>query len=163
MGTQVNILFVCLGNIVRSPLAENIFRQLAAQSGVGSKYRVDSAGTSSWHLGESPDARMRRVAAQHGLHYQGHARQVNRQDLEKFDLIIAMDRDNRAILYSLAQGASQQEKIHLLREFDPQGQYNSEVPDPYYGGVDGFEETYHIVERSCQSLLEALETGRLVR
>lgn len=163
MGSQTKILFVCLGNIVRSPLAENIFRQLAEQAEQGSRFRVDSAGTSSWHIGEPPDSRMRRVAAQHGLHYQGSARQVTRQDLANFDVIIAMDRDNRAVLFSLANGASQQEKIHLLREFDPHGQLNSEVPDPYYGGVDGFEETYRIVERSCQGLLEALQDGKLGR
>ncbi len=155
------ILFVCLGNIVRSPLAENLFRHLAQQAGVNHKYEVDSAGTGSWHVGEPPDPRMVRVAAGHGLQYGGRARQFKRSDFEHFDLIIAMDTDNRAYLFNKARTAEEQAKIHLLREFDPQGGPDVSVPDPYYGGSDGFETVYDIVERSCRGLLEALEKERL--
>ncbi|RMF50729.1 MAG: low molecular weight phosphotyrosine protein phosphatase [Anaerolineae bacterium] len=154
------ILFVCLGNIVRSPLAENMFRHLAQQAGVQEHYEVDSAGTGSWHVGEPPDPRMVRVAARHGLRYDGRARQFTRQDFERFDLIIAMDGDNRAHLLSKARTAEQADKVHLLREFDPHGGANAPVPDPYYGGQDGFEEVYRIVERSCQGLLSHLEAVR---
>ncbi len=153
------ILFVCLGNIVRSPLAENLFRHLAQQAGVGDRYEVDSAGTGSWHVGEPPDPRMQRVAARHGLHYDGRARQFTRQDFERFDVILAMDGDNRAYLLSKARTAGQAAKIHLLREFDPQGGPAAPVPDPYYGGRDGFEEVYRIVERACRGLLEHLEAA----
>jgi protein-tyrosine phosphatase len=155
------ILFVCLGNIVRSPLAENIFRQLTEAENLVHNYQADSAGTGAWHVGESPDSRMVRVAARHGLFYSGQARQVTRQDFEDFDVLVAMDRDNRAMLFSLARGAEQQAKIHLLREFDPLGKPHAEVPDPYYGGMDGFEDTYQIVYRSCKGLLEALENNHL--
>lgn len=156
-----NILFVCLGNIVRSPLAENLFLHLADQAGLSEAYLADSAGMGGWHVGEAPDARMRQVAAGHGFHYSGRARQFTRTDFARFDLIIAMDRDNRADLLALALTAEDRAKIHLLREFDPQGGKDAEVPDPYYGGLDGFEQVYQIVERSVRGLLTALQEGKL--
>lgn len=155
------ILFVCLGNIVRSPLAENLFAHLAGQAEVGESYEVDSAGTSGYHVGERPDRRMRQVAAKHGLRYDGRARQVRQGDLDDFDLVVAMDSSNRSQLLSMARTPEQQEKIRLMREFDPKGGPNAGVPDPYYGGIDGFEETYGIVARACQGLLEAIESGEL--
>ena len=159
MTEKKRICFVCLGNIVRSPLAENMFRRLAEQSGQGQRFEVDSAGTGSWHLGEQPDERMRRVAERHGWKYSGQARQVRPADLDAFDLIVAMDQENRSNLLSMAKTPAQQAKIRLLREFDPQGGPDSDVPDPYYGGSDGFELVYQIVERSTQGLLQALVDG----
>lgn len=144
---------------MRSPLAENLFVHLAEQRGVAHKYQADSAGTSSWHVGESPDMRMRRVAARHGLSYNGRSRQFHEGDLDHFDLILAMDRNNYADLLRQARNEQQRRKIRLLREFDPMGGAQAEVPDPYYGGLDGFEETYQIVERSCNGLLDSLEAG----
>lgn len=161
MPLKKQICFVCLGNIVRSPLAESLFLHLAEQAGVAHKYEADSAGTGPWHVGESPDPRMRRVAARHGLSYKGRARQFQRQDLESFDLILAMDQDNYGELLQMAVSDDQRQKIHLLREFDPQGGPRAVVPDPYYGGIDGFEETYQVIERSCFGLLQALEAGKL--
>ena len=155
------ILFVCLGNIVRSPLAENLFLHLADRAGYGDRYTADSAGTGGWHAGEKPDARMRQVAAGHGFLYSGSARQFNRQDFDRFDLIVAMDQDNQADLTYLARSQEDREKIHLMREFDPEGGPRAEVPDPYYGGMEGFEHVFQIVKRSCQGLLEALERGDL--
>jgi protein-tyrosine phosphatase len=155
------ICFVCLGNIVRSPLAENMFRHLAEQAGVGAKYEVDSAGTGSWHVGESPDRRMRQVAARRGFNYDGRARQFRQSDFQEFDLIIAMDTENRANLRRLARNPEEEAKIHLMREFDSHTAPNAPVPDPYYGGIDGFENVYDIVERSCQGLLDALENDEL--
>lgn len=134
---------------------------LADQAGVAHKYEVDSAGTGPWHVGEAPDPRMRRVAARHGLSYNGRARQFQRQDLEHFDLILAMDQHNYDELIYMAASDEQRQKIHLLREFDPQGGARAVVPDPYYGGIDGFENTYQVIERSCRSLLQALEAGQL--
>ncbi len=156
--TKTRILFVCLGNIVRSPLAENMFRHLSTQAGVADQYEVDSAGTGGWHIGESPDARMRRVAADRGLVYDGHARQFSSRDFNRFDWIIAMDQDNQAHLSHQARNQGEREKIRLMREFDPLGGKNAEVPDPYYGGLRGFEEVYEIIERSCRGLLEALQS-----
>lgn len=161
MANKTKICFVCLGNIVRSPLAENMFRRLAEQESAGEIYEVDSAGTSRYHIGESPDERMRRVAARRGLHYDGSARQFQRQDYDRFDWVIAMDPNNRADLERMAPDEPSREKIRLMREFDPRGGSQAGVPDPYYGGIDGFEEVYGIVERSCRGLLEALESGEL--
>jgi protein-tyrosine phosphatase len=158
---KTRICFVCLGNIVRSPLAENMFLHLAKQGGVEHKYELDSAGTAGWHVGERPDERMRYVAARHGLQYDGSARKFSRRDFENFDLIIAMDPENRRDLLRLVPSPAQQSNIHLLREFDPLGGPDDPVPDPYYGGIDGFEQVYAIVERACRGLLQALEEGKL--
>lgn len=138
-----------------------MFRHLAEQAGLGRKYEVDSAGTSGWHVGEEPDRRMRRVAAEHGFRYTGRSRQVTKRDFLEFDWIIAMDASNHADLSRLADSEAARLKIRLMREFDPQGSPNDPVPDPYYGGIDGFEEVFQIVERSCLGLLDALERGNI--
>ena len=161
MADKIRICFVCLGNIVRSPFAENMFKYLAEQAGVEHHYEVNSAGTGSWHVGETPDRRMRQVAARHGFRYDGRARQFLQKDLDDFDLIIAMDTQNRSSLQRLARTPEQEAKIHLMREFDPESSPDAAVPDPYYGGIDGFEEVYQIVKRSCQGLLDTLESGEL--
>jgi protein-tyrosine phosphatase len=156
----MRICFVCQGNIIRSPLAEHIFLQLADEKGVVEKYMVDSAGTIAYHTGESPDRRMRQVAAERGLVYSGSAKQFKRDDFSQFDLIIAMDKANRQSLQSWTTTTEQDNKIRLMREFDPQGGPNLDVPDPYYGGPDGFISTFEIVKRSCEGLLEELEGGQ---
>jgi len=161
LSQRIRICFVCLGNIIRSPLSENLFRHLAEQAGAGARYEVSSAGTSSYHTGEPPDARMRRVAARHGLQYDGRSRQFLRQDFDRFDLVVGMDQENRSDLRRLARTPEDEAMIHTLREYDPHGGPRAGVPDPYYGGIDGFEETYAIIERSCQSLLQALENRGL--
>jgi protein-tyrosine phosphatase len=160
---MIKLCFVCLGNIVRSPLAEALFYQQAVQAGVVDQFEADSAGTGDWHVGEAPDARMRRVAARHGLIYDHRARQFKPQDLDRFDLILAMDRDNRDDLLALARTPEQRNKIRLLREFDPQGGAQASVPDPYYGGLDGFEEVYLILKRSVEGLLASLINSQAVR
>ncbi len=156
----MRICFVCLGNIVRSPLAENYFRHLVDEAGVGEKYVVASAGTGDWHVGDPPDPRMRKVAANHGLLYSGRARHFKPEDFERYDLIIAMDASNRSNLQRQASLPSSADKIRLLREFDPFADPGASVPDPYYGGIDGFEKVFEIIERSCHNLLEALEVGQ---
>jgi protein-tyrosine phosphatase len=155
------ICFVCLGNIVRSPLAENLFLQIAGEESDVKQFYVDSAGTGAWHIGESPDSRMRRVAACHGLIYDGKARQFQKNDFDRFDLILSMDTHNRTDLMRMAFTQEDRNKIHLLREFDPLGGDGVSVPDPYYGGIDGFEEVYQVIERSCRGLLRVLEDGHL--
>jgi len=155
------ILFVCMGNIIRSPLAEHLFRRMAAEAGLDGKYQVDSAGTGGWHAGESPDARMRRTAKRHGLIYDGQARQVRLSDFDAFDLIVAMDDDNRRELLARTRTPEQRRKIRRLREFDPKAGADLDVPDPYYDGDEGFEETYRVVEAGVRGLLEALERGRV--
>jgi protein-tyrosine phosphatase len=157
------ICFVCLGNIVRSPLAQHLFMHTASQAGATERYEADSAAVGDWHVGEPPDERMRRVAAGHGLSYNGRARQFRPADFERFDWVIAMDRENAGYLRRLAATPAQRTKILLLREFDPQGGPGAEVPDPYYGGMDGFENVYRVVERSVRGLLHALEDGNLAQ
>ncbi len=156
----MRICFVCQGNIIRSPLAEHIFLQLADEKGVVDKYLVDSAGTIAYHAGERPDRRMRQVAAERGLMYSGRAKQFKRDDFARFDLIIAMDKANRQSLQSWTVTTEQDNKIRLMCEFDPQGGPNLDVPDPYYGGPDGFISTFEIVKRSCEGLMEELEGGQ---
>lgn len=163
MAEKTSVLFVCLGNIVRSPLAENMFAHLAEQAGLGGQYAVDSAGTAAYHVGESPDARMRKVAAGHGLIYDGKGRQFEQSDFDAFDLIIAMDDSNQANILRLAPDSKDKAKVHMMRAFDPQGGPRDSVPDPYYGGLDGFEHVYQIVARACTGLLDALEAGEIER
>jgi protein-tyrosine phosphatase len=160
-GGRMRICFVCQGNIIRSPLAENLFRHLAEEKGLSEKYQLDSAGTSAYHAGEAPDRRMRQVAAKHGFEYTGQAKQFWQQDLDEYDLLIVMDNNNRQSLESMAENQTQLNKIRMMREFDPQGSSDHDVPDPYYGGLEGFEITFQIVKRSTQGLLEALESGLL--
>ncbi|MEJ2412558.1 MAG: low molecular weight phosphotyrosine protein phosphatase [Anaerolineales bacterium] len=157
----MKICFVCQGNIIRSPLAENLFRRILQQRGVEEKYQLDSAGTSAYHVGEQPDRRMRQTARERGFQYDGRARQFQKDELDRFDLIIAMDQANRRILENWTSAESQLKKIRMMREFDPQGHGGLDVPDPYYGGPEGFERTYEIVERSVEGLVEALESGRI--
>lgn len=160
MRDPIRICFVCLGNIVRSPLAENLFAQLTQQKGVAENYVVDSAGTGGWHIGEPPDPRISRVAARHGITLRGQARQFRRDDFERYDLIIVMDRDIHDSLFKMAPSEKARAKITMLREYDPLGTPRADVPDPYYGGLGGFEEVYQIVERSCRGLLVSLENEK---
>jgi protein-tyrosine phosphatase len=152
---QRSVLFVCLGNICRSPLAEGVFRHLVEERGRDGDFLVDSAGTGAWHVGEPPDRRSEEVAARHGVELNGRARKVLPEDLERFELVIAMDRDNLEDLEALAVRHGSRARLHLLREFDPDGT-GDEVPDPYYGGATGFETVYEMVRRSCNGLLEAI-------
>lgn len=154
----MRIIFVCQGNIIRSPLAENMFRHLARERGVGEKYQLDSAGTSAYHVGEPPDHRMRQVADNKGFEYTGRAKQFWSANFDQFDLVIAMDKANQHYLEMKASSGEQRSKIHLMREYDPEGKPGMDVPDPYYGGLDGFDVTFEIVKRSCHGLLEALES-----
>jgi protein-tyrosine phosphatase len=161
MQKPTRILFVCLGNIIRSPLAEKLFEHVANEAGVGQKYAVDSAGTANYHVGDRPDERMRRTAARRGFIYDGSGRQVKPSDLDDFDLIIPMDLENLANLKALACTAQQAGKMHLLREFDPEADGALAVPDPWYDGPQGFEHVYDIIERSVRGLLRTLEAGEL--
>lgn len=150
------ILFVCLGNICRSPLAEGVFRHLAGEAGVLDRFVIDSAGTGDWHVGEPPDARAAAVARRHGIELTGRARQVTPEDLRRFDHVLAMDRENLDELVRMAERSGATARIRLLREHDPSAEGAEDVPDPYYGGPSGFEEVYRIVSRSCRALLAEL-------
>jgi protein-tyrosine phosphatase len=154
-GARTRVLFVCLGNICRSPLAENVFRHVVAEAGREDEFDIDSAGTGSWHVGERPDARAASVAEAHGVQVRGHARQVTPLDLQRFDYVLAMDRENLEELELMARREPAAARIELLRDYDPRPE-GGEVPDPYYGGADGFEEVFDIVSRSCRALLAGI-------
>ena len=153
MAQETSVLFVCLGNICRSPMAEGVFRSVLDEEGLANRFRVDSAGTGAWHVGESPDVRSVRTAASYGVTLSGHARQVRPEDFRSFDYIIAMDQSNLDNLEEYRGGVGGEAALYLLREFDPQGEPGAEVPDPYYGGPRGFDEVFEMVDRSCRGLL----------
>ena len=151
------VLFVCLGNICRSPLAEGVFQHLVEEAGVSDEFEIDSAGTGSWHVGERPDTRAIAVARAHGITLPSRARQVTPEDLDHFDYVIAMDLENVRNLEKMAESSRTDVQIHLLREFDSE-HTGDEVPDPYYGGASGFEKVFKIVSQSCEALLAGLLT-----
>jgi len=153
-----SILFVCLGNICRSPLAEGVFKHLVTEKGLSDHFVVESAGTGSWHVGERPDERSQAVAGKHGIRLDSRARQVTAEDLERFDHVIVMDRDNLRTLERMRDAQGGDRPIHLLREFDAEGD-GDEVPDPYYGGPQGFDHVYEMVRRSCEGLLAHVEAA----
>lgn len=151
-----SVLFVCLGNICRSPLAEGVFLHLLEEEGLASRYRVDSAGTGAWHVGNLPDPRSREVASRNGITLPSRARQVEDRDFREFDLVVAMDRSNLGDLESLKARVGGDARLVLMRDFDPDPG-DGQVPDPYYGGPDGFDRVFDMVLRSARGLLEHLE------
>ena len=147
---------VCLGNICRSPLAEGIMQAKLASRGLD--WAVDSAGTSYWHAGEGPDHRSQRTAQQHQLDISGQkARQFRADDLDKFDLILAMDRQNQRDILRMAQNDGHREKVRLILEMAYPGE-EQDVPDPYWDD-DGFEKVYQMLDDACDRILEQIERG----
>ncbi len=160
--SRVRISFVCLGNICRSPTAEGVMRHLADSEGVSDVLVIDSAGTSAYHVGESPDRRASAAAKRRGIRMAGASRQFKRKDFERFDYVLAMDGDNMAELLDLAPDDDARSKVHLFRSFDATAPEDSDTPDPYYGGDRGFETVLDICDRACRGLLEHLrERGAL--
>jgi protein-tyrosine phosphatase len=152
------VLFVCLGNICRSPTAEAVMRKLVEDAGLSAEIETDSAGTGPWHVGRPPDARAAEAAATRGYKLTGKGRQVTARDFERFDLLVAMDRYNRADLLGMAPGADARRQVHMLREFDPAsaGAVDLDVPDPYQGGQRGFTVALDLIEAGCRGLLDEL-------
>ena len=157
MSRPVRVLFVCLGNICRSPLAEGVFRDKVEAAGLSDRIEIDSAGTGAWHAGEPPDRRMIATAKGHGVDIaQQRARQFVDTDLADYDHILAMDKSNLHDILYLDEGQDFGQRVTLFRQWDPEpGTY--EVPDPYYGGPEGFEEVYRIVDRTAENLLAGLK------
>jgi protein-tyrosine phosphatase len=154
----VKILFVCMGNICRSPTAEGVFRHLLEERGLTEEIEIDSAGTGGWHAGAKPDERSTATAAKRGITLEGAARQVQIEDFYIYDLLVAMDRDNVHNLLDLAPDGEAAAKVVLLREYDP-ASANAEdldVPDPYYGGPDGFDNVLDLVQAASEGLLDKL-------
>jgi len=153
---MVNVLFVCLGNICRSPLAEGIFKKLVRNAGLDSFIFSDSAGTSRWHIDEPPDLRSIQIAEKNGVQLDHLGRQVTTEDLEKFDYILAMDNENYEEIVRLKDdGVFQKARIRLMRDYDKQ-QTGADIPDPYYGGPDGFQIVYDMLEESLSNFLGSI-------
>lgn len=153
------ITFVCLGNICRSPLAEGVFKHLAKAAGRESEFHVESAGVGGWHVGETPDFRAQQVARNHGIRLESIAQKIHPRDLERFDLILALDEEIYNDLQRMATNPGQRSRIHMLRETDPQATQNRDVPDPYYGNMADFEYCYQLIERSCKGWLERISSS----
>ncbi len=151
---KIRIMFVCLGNICRSPLAHGVFRGLVAEAGLADRIEIASSGTGAWHIGEPADARMRQTAQKHGVSLDGlYAQQFTAEDLETFDHVFVMDKGNLHDVLFLDRDDRHGHKVRLFRELDPDpGDY--QVPDPYYQGR--FDHVYTLVERTARALLDRL-------
>jgi protein-tyrosine phosphatase len=159
----MRILFVCLGNICRSPTAEGAMRALVREAGLEDEIELDSAGTGGWHEGDPPDRRASAAARARGIELDGAARTVRPRDFEDFDLLLAMDRANLRALQQMAPDEQARARVRMLREFDPAsaGKRDLDVPDPYYGASGGFEEVLDLVQAASRGLLAEIQAGRL--
>ncbi|MEH1982100.1 MAG: low molecular weight protein-tyrosine-phosphatase [Nostoc sp.] len=152
------LLFVCLGNICRSPSAENIMNHLIEQAGLSDRILCDSAGTSSYHVGSPPDRRMSAAAATKlGIKLRGRARQFQKSDFQDFDLILAMDQENYENILTLDRTQEYQHKVRLMCEFCSRHTLK-EVPDPYYGGEEGFNQVIDLLIDACEGLLTKVKS-----
>ncbi len=154
---MTRVLFVCMGNICRSPTAEGVLRRLVRDEGLEGEVEIDSAGTGGWHVGESPDTRAAEAARRRGIELDGSARQFAAADFDRFDLILAMDTENRRELERIAPDDEARSKVRLFREFDPASNGGDlDVPDPYFGGEQGFEHVLDLTEAAARGLLDEL-------
>ncbi|MDE5623830.1 MAG: low molecular weight phosphotyrosine protein phosphatase [Alistipes sp.] len=162
MNEKYKILFVCLGNICRSPAAEGVMRRLAEERGAAPRLEIDSAGTYGGHRGELPDPRMRQAAAKRGLDLRHRSRPLTEEDYARYDRIVVMDDMNYEEAHRRAPSREAGERICRMREFFRRHRDRSYVPDPYYEGREGFELVLDLLEDGCEGLLETLEKeGRL--
>ena len=156
---MTKVLFVCTGNICRSPMAESVFWEKVRARGLEGRYSVDSAGTGGWHEGEEPDPRTIEKLREKGLDWLTRARQVRCADFDDFDHILALDSSHNDQLRNWIN--SDPDKVSLLLSWDPESK-SKDVPDPYYGGPEGFEHIYVMIDAACQSLLDHLEASSQV-
>ena len=153
---MIGVLFVCLGNICRSPLAEGIFKQKVEEAGLKELITIDSAGTSGWHINDPPDQRSSEIARRNGIRLDHYGRQISLNDFEQFDYIVAMDGDNYDDIIRLQGNHSNgKAEILIMREFDDQ-QSGSGIPDPYYGGPNGFQLVYDLLDESLSNFLNKI-------
>ena len=151
----MKLLFVCLGNICRSPAGENVMRHMLKEAGLESEVFCDSAGTMNYHTGKSPDSRMTATVESRGIEVTGSARQIKEADLENFDLILTMDNENYRNVMNLKTADANAHKIKKFVSFCSEHD-DKEVPDPYYGGQDGFEHVVDLLEDGCSELLRQI-------
>lgn len=152
INNKYRILFVCLGNICRSPAGEGIMKKLIKNEGLEDRIEIDSAGTSGYHIGELPDSRMRQHGAKRGYSFDSRSRKFTANDFDNFDLILAMDDSNYANIMRLSPDLESDKKIHRMVEYSQKYQHDH-IPDPYYSGADGFELVLDLLEDACQGLL----------
>jgi protein-tyrosine phosphatase len=162
-------MFVCTGNICRSPLAHRLLEKELDAAGLNDQVHVESSGIGAWHIGEDADSRMRRTAAKHGVALHHPARQLTSSDVADYDLLFAMDKGHYREILSLS-GEDIREKLFVFRQFDPEVTSEAppiprkrapDVPDPYYGGAQGFEDVYAMVERTCRVIVDHIAQGAL--
>ena len=151
-------MFVCTGNICRSPLGHALLQNLVDQRGLSDHFFIESSGLSAYHVGEEADSRMRATAARHGAGFSHYSRKFYPEDLKTYDLVLAMDQTHFADLENLSRQFQGTAEIRMFRDDDPEGP--GDVPDPWYGGAKGFETVYEMVNRTCGSLLEEV-LGRI--
>ncbi|MEE1208054.1 MAG: low molecular weight protein-tyrosine-phosphatase [Muribaculaceae bacterium] len=156
LGRPVRVLFVCLGNICRSPAAEGVMRAMAEADGVADKWEIDSAGTGGWHVGDLPDKRMRIHARRRGYELTHICRQIRSTDFDNFDLIIGMDAENLRNLQRMAPTVEAERKIVPMALFVDRAMRYDYIPDPYYEGAEGFELVLDLLESGCRHLLNAV-------
>lgn len=158
---KYKILFVCLGNICRSPAGQGIMEKIVEERGLQDRIEVDSAGMSSYHSGDLPDQRMRVHAVRRGLQLTHRSRQVRTDDFERFDLILAMDDSNYDHLRSLANSPEEMDKVKRIASFFRQYRHFDCIPDPYYGGAEGFENVLDLLDDACQNIADKFESNQL--
>ena len=159
---KINVLFVCLGNICRSPLAEAIFNHQVRQKGLDEHFIADSCGTSDYHIGQQPDPRTLANARKNNVPVNHLGRQLTPEDLVSFDYILAMDSKNLANIMALPGATDYADRICLMREFDPHGK-GQDVPDPYFGKEDGFEEVFVMLNRTVDHFIRHVVATRIAR
>lgn len=153
------ILFICLGNICRSPAAEGIMKAIVEKSNKVESYEIDSAGIGGWHIGQLPDSRMRKCGAEHGYRFDSRARQFSKTDFARFDTIVVMDNDNYRAITSIASSEADKQKVVRMADFLTTHREYTIVPDPYYGDASDFDLVIELLEDACQSLFEMLENS----
>ncbi len=150
------VLFICLGNICRSPAAEGIMRHLVEKRGLADAFLIDSAGIGGWHVGQLPDRRMRSHGADHGYDFSSRARQFSPDDFSRFDFIVTMDQENYQDIIRMARTAEERDKVVPMARFLKSHPGQDTVPDPYYGGPQGFDLVIELLEDGCEHLLQSI-------
>lgn len=150
------VLFICLGNICRSPAGEGIMKSLVEKAGLENEFEIDSAGIGNWHVGQLPDSRMRKCGAEHGYNFNSHARQFQKSDFSKFETIVVMDNENYRAITSMASSQADKDKVVRMADFLTHHREYTTVPDPYYGDYSDFELVITLLEDACHGLLESI-------
>ena len=150
------VLFICLGNICRSPAAEGIMKSLVEKAGLSEEFEIDSAGIGNWHVGQLPDSCMRKCGAEHGYRFDSRARQFQRSDFQCFDIVVVMDNENYRAITSMASSQADKDKVVRMADFLTSHREYTTIPDPYYGDYSDFELVITLLEEACQGLLDEL-------